>query len=542
MIQSHTTQTHLPLQTERATPLETLGFRNLHAIHWNLPVTQLVEEAVRREEGWLSNFGAFIAHTGTHTGRSAKDKFVVKGPIFGQDIWWESPYQKALDGEHFEHLWVDVLEHFEHQEAFVLDAWAGADPTHRLGVRIVTELAWHNHFARNLFIPCTPTEARTHEPEWTVVSAPSFRANPDRHGSRSETQIAISLKRRMVLVVGTYYAGEIKKSIFTVLNHLLPAKGVMPMHCSANVGAVGDVALFFGMSGTGKTTLSADPTRRLIGDDEHGWSDDGVFNFEGGCYAKVIHLNPEAEPQIYQTTRTFGTVLENVVFDPLTRELNLADAHLTENTRSAYPLSQIPNAVTPSRGGHPQHIVFLAADAFGVLPPISKLTPEQAMYYFLNGYTAKVAGTEKGITEPQASFETAFGAPFLTRPPHVYADLLRQKINQHGASVWLVNTGWTGGPAGVGSRMKLAHTRAMIRAALEGQLEHVEYATHPIFNLNMPTQIPNVPDGVLDPRATWADPDAYDAQARKLAGMFAQNFQQFAAHVSDALENAGPRV
>ncbi len=518
--------------------LETQGFKNLQAVHLNLCVPQLIEAAIRRREGWMSEHGAFIAHTGAHTGRSAKDKFVVRGPIHGPDIWWASPYQRELEGTQFEMLHRDILAHFEHRDAFVLDAFAGADPRYRLPVRIITEFAWHNHFARNMFIPCDAPEQ--HTPEFTVISAPNFKADPARHGSRGETQIAISLKRRLVLIVGTNYAGEIKKSIFTVLNHLLPAKGVMPMHCSANVGAVGDVALFFGMSGTGKTTLSADPQRGLIGDDEHGWSDDGVFNLEGGCYAKVIKLSQEAEPQIYATTRTFGTILENVAFDMDSRKLDLDSDALTENTRSAYPLSQIRNAVLPSLGGQPKHIVFLAADAFGVLPPISKLSPEQAMYYFLNGYTAKVAGTEQGITEPTASFETAFGAPFLTREPHVYADLLREKIKTHGAAVWFVNTGWSGGPHGTGQRISIKHTRAMIRAALSGQLEAAEWVTHPIFNLSMPLEVEGVPSSVLNPRDTWSDPSAYDAQARRLAAMFHTNFKQFEARVQASVTASGP--
>jgi phosphoenolpyruvate carboxykinase (ATP) len=534
------TQTLEP-KLQQTNPLETQGFKNLQAAHLNLSVPQLLEAAIRRGEGWLSDHGAFIAHTGKHTGRSAKDKFVVRGPIHGPDIWWDSPYQNPLDGTHFETLHNDLLEYFAGKEVFVLDAFAGADARYRLPVRIITEFAWHNHFSRNLFIPCTPEEASSHLPEFTVISAPGFKADLTRHGSRGETQIAISLKRKLVLVVGTEYAGEIKKSIFTVLNHLLPAKEVMPMHCSANIGADGDVALFFGMSGTGKTTLSADATRGLIGDDEHGWSDDGVFNFEGGCYAKVIRLSSEAEPQIFQTTQTFGTVLENVVFNLETRALDLNSDTLTENTRSAYPLSQISNAVHPSIGGHPKHIVFLAADAFGVLPPISKLSPEQAMYYFLNGYTAKIAGTEQGITEPQASFETAFGAPFLTREPHVYADLLRQKIEKHNATVWLVNTGWSGGAYGTGKRISIHHTRAMVRAALSGQLEVIaSWVTHPIFKLAMPTAVEGVPEIVLNPRATWADGSAYDAQARKLAGMFQQNFKQFEAQVSSAVLEAAP--
>ena len=525
----------------RSTTLETQGFTQTVA-HYNLSIAQLVEQAVQRNEGWLSEHGAFIAHTGMHTGRSAKDKFVVRGPIHGPDIWWNSPYQRELEGEQFEALHSDILVHFQHQDAFVLDAYASADPRYRLSVRIITENAWHNHFARNMFIPCNPSEASQHVPEFTVISVPSFKADPARHGSRGETQIAISLKRCLVLIVGTNYAGEIKKSIFTVLNHLLPAKGVMPMHCSANVGASGDVALFFGMSGTGKTTLSADPERGLIGDDEHGWSDDGVFNLEGGCYAKVIKLNSDAEPQIYASTRTFGTILENVAFDMDSRVLDLDSDALTENTRSAYPLTQIANAVLPSLGGQPKHIVFLAADAFGVLPPISRLSPEQAMYYFLNGYTAKVAGTEQGINEPTASFETAFGAPFLTREPHVYADLLREKIETHGARVWLVNTGWSGGPYGTGKRISIKHTRAMIRAALSGQLETADWATHPVFNLSMPLEIDGVPARVLNPRDTWANGSAYDVQAKRLAAMFHANFKQFEEQVSKAVIESGPRV
>jgi phosphoenolpyruvate carboxykinase (ATP) len=522
--------------------LDSVGLHGLGRTHWNLSAAGLVEEAVRRGEGWLSAHGAFIAHTGQHTGRSAKDKYVVHGPIHGPDIWWESPYQKPLSQEHFENLLGDVLEHYRGREAFVLDAFAGADPQFALPLRVVTESAWHNHFARNLFIPATREQQGLHQPEFTVISAPSFNADRARHGARSETQIALSLRRKLVLIVGTSYAGEIKKSIFSVLNHLLPARGVMPMHCSANVGSDGGVALFFGMSGTGKTTLSADPQRGLIGDDEHGWSDHGIFNFEGGCYAKVINLDPKAEPEIFRTTRSFGTVLENVVFDPDSRELDLSDASLTENTRAAYPLSQISNAVIPSVAGHPRDIVFLAADAFGVLPPISRLSREQAMYYFLSGYTAKVAGTEKGITEPQASFETAFGAPFLTRPPRVYAELLGQKIHQHDVRVWLVNTGWTGGPYGVGHRMSIGHTRALLRAALEGKLDGVPTIRHPVFGLEVPREAPGVPGEVLDPRQTWADKEAYDRQARKLAAMFVENFRGFEGDASSEVLAAGPQV
>jgi phosphoenolpyruvate carboxykinase (ATP) len=503
-----------------------LGRMHPSKLYRNLSTPRLIEEALKRSEGWLTQDGAFIAHTGVHTGRSAKDKFVVQNEQIS-NVWWDSPYQKPLSEHHFQTLLGDVLEHFEGRDSFVLDAFAGADAKFRLQVQVITEFAWHNHFARNMFIPCTTTEARDFNSDFTVICAPSFKADPARHGSRTETQIVISFEHKLILIVGTSYAGEIKKSIFTVLNHLLPAQNVMPMHCSANVGANGDVALFFGMSGTGKTTLSADPTRGLIGDDEHGWSDAGVFNFEGGCYAKVIGLNQSAEPEIFQTTRTPGTVLENVVFDLETRVLDLNDSSLTENTRSAYPLSQISNAVMPSLGGHPKNIIFLAADAFGVLPPISSLTPEQAMYYFLNGYTAKIAGTEKGITEPQASFETAFGAPFLTLSPHVYAELLRAKIAQHGTKVWLVNTGWTGGAYGVGTRIPISYTRAMVRSALEGKLEGAATTRHPIFGLHMPISIAGVPSEVLNPRDSWADKEAYDLQAQQLLQMFRQNFAQF---------------
>ena len=531
----HLDKTTLPLATD------TLG-RLSSKLYRNLSTPRLIEEALKRAEGWLSKDGAFIAHTGVHTGRSAQDKFVVLEHNSSEEMWWDSPYQKALSLAHFQALLEDVLEYFQARDTFVLDAFAGADRAFRLKVQVITELAWHNHFARNMFIPTTTDEARDFTADFTVISAPGFKANPARHGARSETQIVISFEHKLVLIVGTSYAGEIKKSIFTVLNHLLPARGVMPMHCSANVGTNGDVALFFGMSGTGKTTLSADPTRGLIGDDEHGWSDTGVFNFEGGCYAKVIKLNQAAEPEIFQTTQTAGTVLENVMFDFQTRALDLDDQSLTENTRSAYPLSQISNAVIPSLGGHPKNIIFLAADAFGVLPAISSLTPEQAMFYFLNGYTAKVAGTEKGITEPQASFETAFGAPFLTREPQVYAELLREKIAKHNTKVWLVNTGWTGGAYGIGTRIQIAHTRAMVRAALEGRLEGVATITHPIFGLAMPLGVEGVPSAVLNPRESWTDKDAYDTQAQKLALMFTQNFAQFETITSEAISNSMPNI
>jgi phosphoenolpyruvate carboxykinase (ATP) len=494
----------------------------------NLTAIQLLEEAVKQGEGWLSSKGAFIAHTGEHTGRSAKDKYVVQGPIHGGDIWWASPYQKPLSQNHIETLHQDVLEYLQTKDIYTLDAFAGADPNYRLNVRVITELAWHTLFSRHLFIPATPEDAEGFAPEFTVMSLPGFKANPLRHGSSGPTQIVISFKRKLVIIVGTSYAGEIKKSVFTVLNHLLPARGVLPMHCSANVGKHGDVALFFGMSGTGKTTLSADPERKLIGDDEHGWSDEDIFNFEGGCYAKVINLSREAEPQIYEASQSFAAVLENVVFDTDSRHLDFNNGSLTENTRAAYPLSFISNAQLPSVAGHPTNIIFLTADAFGVLPPVARLTPEQTMYYFLNGYTAKVAGTEKGILEPQASFETAFGAPFLTREPHVYASLLNEKIKKHNARVWLVNTGWTGGPYGVGKRISLKHTRAIIKAILENRLVGLHTTRHSVFGLESPVFVPDVPNELLNPRDTWQDKTAYDVQAKRVKELFAQNFKQFA--------------
>jgi phosphoenolpyruvate carboxykinase (ATP) len=437
----------------------------------------------------------------------------------------------------------DMMAFIQDKELFVLDAWAGADPAYRLPIRVVNEFAWHNLFARNMFIPETDKERLTeHAPQFTVIDIPSFKADPARHGTRSDVFIFVNFGRKLVLIGGTSYAGEIKKSIFTVLNYTLPLKGVLSMHCSANVGAGGDSALFFGLSGTGKTTLSSDPQRQLIGDDEHGWSDRGVFNFEGGCYAKVIKLSSEAEPQIYQTTRRFGTILENVVIDSRTRSLNLDDPTYTENTRGSYPISFIENSVPSGQAGHPTNIVMLTADAYGVLPPIARLTPDGAMYHFLSGYTARVAGTEKGVTEPKATFSTCFGAPFLPLNPNVYAKMLGEKIARHQSRVWLVNTGWTGGPYGIGSRMRISHTRAMITAALGGHLDKVQYARHPIFNVDVPTSCPGVPSDVLDPRSTWQDAAAYDAQAKKLAQMFVDNFKTFEKDVSPAVKDAGPRT
>ncbi|MGE0359708.1 MAG: phosphoenolpyruvate carboxykinase [Vicinamibacterales bacterium] len=527
--------------TTRPSGLETHGIVTAQPVHWNLRPAVLYEHALRRAEGVVAADGPLVCRTGQHTGRSPNDKFVVKEPSSEGHIHW-GKINRPMGAEHYAALRADVVAHLGQRELFVQDLHAGADPLYRLPVRMISEFAWHSLFVRNLFIVPTDDERRDHVPEFTVMCAPTFQADPARHGSRSDVVIALNMAAREVLIAGTSYAGENKKSIFTVLNYVLPLKGVLPMHCSANIGAAGDTALFFGLSGTGKTTLSSDPDRGLIGDDEHGWSDRGVFNFEGGCYAKTIRLSAEAEPQIYGTTRRFGTVLENVVLDPDTRVLDLDSATYTENTRAAYPIEFIANAVPGGQGGHPANIVMLTADAFGVLPPIARLSPEGAMYHFLSGYTAKVAGTEKGVTEPSATFSTCFGAPFLPLNPNVYARMLGDKIARHQARVWLVNTGWTGGPHGVGSRMKIAYTRAMIRAALSGALDGVAYRRHPVFNVEMPTSCPEVPPAVLDPRGTWQDGVAYDEQAARLAAMFVENFRSFAADVDAAVVAAGPRV
>jgi phosphoenolpyruvate carboxykinase (ATP) len=532
----------MTIQVERAHGLEALGIVRSGSVHWNLSPAALYEESLRRGEAQLACDGPLVARTGQHTGRSPNDKFVVREPQSEQHVHWGS-VNKPIDEAKFDALHRDMMAYAQDKDLFVLDAWGGTDPKYRVPIRVVNEFAWHNLFARNMFLPETdPVKRATHRPEYTVIDFPKFKADPARHGTRSEVFILVHFGRKLVLIGGTHYAGEIKKSIFTILNYTLPLQGVMPMHCSANVGDDGDTALFFGLSGTGKTTLSSDPRRRLIGDDEHGWSDAGVFNFEGGCYAKVIKLSPEAEPQIYATTKRFGTILENVVIDPDTRTLDLDDASLTENTRGSYPIDFIDNAELSGRAGHPNNVVMLTADAYGVLPPIARLTPEGAMYHFLSGYTARVAGTEKGVTEPKATFSTCFGAPFLPLNPNVYARMLGEKIAKHKARVWLVNTGWTGGPYGVGSRMKIAHTRAMITAALTGLLDNVEYTRHPILNVDVPTSCPGVPNEVLDPRSTWPDAGRYDEQARMLAGLFAENFKTFEKDVAATVKEAGPRV
>ena len=517
------------------THLQELGFRRLKGVHSNLSSAALVEQALSRGEGILTRQGAFRSETGSRTGRSPNDKFIVKHEGL-DEVWW-GDVNRPFDPDRFDRIKEKVLQHYEGREAFVFDGFAGADPNHRLSVRIVTELAWHNLFARQLFIRPTPEQLADHTPGFTVISAPSLEADPDSDGTNSGAFILLSLRHRLVLVGGTYYAGEIKKSIFTVMNYLMPQQDVLPMHCSANIGDDGSTALFFGLSGTGKTTLSADPDRQLIGDDEHGWSDQGVFNFEGGCYAKCINLSQKNEPQIWEAIR-FGSVLENVVVDPLTRAIDYDDSSLTENTRVAYPVEFIPGAVIPGVGGHPDTVVFLTADAFGVLPPIARLSRQQAMYHFISGYTSKLAGTEAGVTEPQATFSACFGAPFLPLHPQRYAEMLGERIDQHAARVYLVNTGWTGGPYGEGRRMDLPHTRAMVAAALNGSLEQASLTAHPVFGVEIPDSCPGVPDEVLNPRNTWQDKDAYDRKAAELAELFQRNMENF--QVADAISAAGP--
>jgi len=521
------------------TDLGRYGINSAATVHRNLAPAVLLEHAVRRGEGRLTSDGSFVGITTPHTGRSPDDKFVVREPGTADRIWW-GKVNVAMEPDHFAALLSDVRTHHGTQELFLTDVWAGADPKHRLPVRFVSPSAWHSVFVHNMFITPPPEARENFDPGFIVLHAPEMQADPKRHGTRSGTFIALDFDQRIVLIGGTRYAGEMKKSIFTVMNYLMPLEGVLPMHCSANVGPAGDVALFFGLSGTGKTTLSADPDRGLIGDDEHGWSEDGVFNFEGGNYAKVIRLSAEGEPLIWNASRRFGAILENVVMDEDTRIVDFDDDSITENTRSSYPISFIPSAVTTGMAGHPRTVVFLTADAFGVMPPIAKLTPEQAMYHFLSGYTAKLAGTERGVTEPKAAFSTCFGAPFLPLPPSTYAEMLGEKLARHGAQVWLVNTGWTGGPYGTGKRMKLAYTRAMVRAAISGKLNAVTTKQDPIFGLHIPKMVPDVPDEVLDPRGTWPDPASYDAAARKLAGMFRDNFRQFEDSVSEAVRAAGP--
>jgi phosphoenolpyruvate carboxykinase (ATP) len=520
-------------------PPSLAGLSPQQQVHWNLWPAELYEHALRRGEGMLADGGAFCAVTSPHTGRSPKDKFVVREPESEPAVWWGN-VNHPIAPEHFDRLHADVVRHLNGQDLYVRDVFAGADPVYRTAVRFVSPNAWHTLFVYNMFLRPLESDLAAFAPTWQVLHAPEMAADPATHGTRTGAFIVIHLARRTILIGGTRYAGELKKSIFTILNFVLPTRGVLPMHCSANVGEAGDVALFFGLSGTGKTTLSADPERGLIGDDEHGWSDTGVFNFEGGCYAKVIRLSPDGEPEIYATTRRFGTVLENVVLDPTTRALDLESDAITENTRACYPIHFIPNHVPGGSAGHPSHIVFLTCDAFGVMPPISRLSPAQAMYHFLSGYTAKVAGTERDVTEPKETFSACFGAPFLPRHPGEYATMLGERIARHGVQCWLVNTGWTGGPFGTGQRIRLAHTRTIVRAALAGRLDAVPTAPEPVFGLAVPTEVPGVPPDLLQPRRTWADPAAYDAQAKRLVQLFQNNFQQFADQVPDPVREAGP--
>ena len=529
------------MTTPRVNPerrLEDQGIVGVSNAYYNLLEPALIEAALQRKEGQLGLGGAFLARTGSHTGRSPKDKFVVRSPAVEDAIWWEN--NAPMDADAFERLYADMLDHVKGRDLFVQDLYAGADPTHRLDVRVVTELAWHGLFIRHLLRRPEADELSRFEPDFTIINCPSFKADPARHGCRSETVIALNFERKLILIANTAYAGENKKSVFTLLNYLLPEKGIMPMHCSANhaLHDPNDAAVFFGLSGTGKTTLSADPKRTLIGDDEHGWSDSGIFNFEGGCYAKTINLDPEAEPEIYATTHRFGSVVENMVFDPDTLELDFNDDSLTANTRVAYPLEAVSNASKTSLGGVPKNIIMLTCDAFGVLPPIARLTPAQAMYHFLSGFTSKVAGTEQGVTEPQPTFSTCFGAPFMPRRPEVYGKLLQEKIALFGSDCWLVNTGWTGGAYGTGSRMPIKATRALLSAALDGSLKEVEFRRDPNFGFDVPVAVPGVPDVLLDPRKTWDDPEAYDVQAAKLVGMFAENFAQYAPYIDDEVKRA----
>ena len=508
----------------------------------NLGTAQLIEEAVRNGEGLLAKDGPFVVATGKHTGRSAKDKFIVRDAETESSVWWGKT-NVAMTPEHFANLRADFVKALEGRtRLYVADLFGGSQPEHRVQVSVITELAWHSLFVRTLLVRPTAAELDAFLPEYTIIDLPSFRADPARHGTRSETVVAVNLTEKLILIGGTAYAGEMKKSVFGILNYLLPAKGVMPMHCSANIGPKGDTAVFFGLSGTGKTTLSADASRTLIGDDEHGWSDTAVFNFEGGCYAKMIRLSAEAEPEIFATTRRFGTVLENVVIDPATREIDLDDASLAENSRGSYPIDFIPNASRDNLGPVPKNIIFLTADAYGVLPPIARLTPDQAMYHFLSGYTARVAGTEIGVTEPEATFSTCFGAPFMPRHPSVYGNLLKERIAKGGVKCWLVNTGWSGGKAtmeGI-SRMPIKATRALLNAALDGSLNNAEFREDPNFGFEVPIAVPGVDDKLLDPRGAWADPAEYDRTARELVAKFIDNFAQFEDHVDESVRSAAP--
>ena len=518
--------------------LDDEGISGLGNVYYNYLEPALIQEALKRNEGTLGQGGAFLVTTGKFTGRSPKDKHVVKTPSVEYSIWWEN--NAAMSPEGFDALHNDMLEHMKGRDYFVQDLIGGSDPTVSINVRMVTELAWHNLFIRHLLRRPEQTALDSFIADFTVINCPSFQANPEKHNCRSETVIALNFDKKLILIGGTEYAGENKKSVFTLLNYLLPERGIMPMHCSANhaVGNPVDTAVFFGLSGTGKTTLSADPHRVLIGDDEHGWSDRGTFNFEGGCYAKTINLNPEAEPEIFATTSKFGTVIENMIYDPKTFELDFDNDSLTANMRCAYPLDYISNASDTALGGHPKNVIMLTCDAFGVLPPIARLTPAQAMYHFLSGFTSKVAGTERGVTEPEPTFSTCFGAPFMPRRPEAYGNLLREKIAKHGATCWLVNTGWTGGAYGTGSRMPIKATRALLTAALDGSLAEAKFRKDENFGFDVPVEVPGVDTALLDPRSTWSDAEAYDAQAAKLVQMFADNFEQYVPYIDEDVKAA----
>jgi len=513
--------------------LEDQGIEGLGNVYYNLMEPALIEAALKRGEGSLGKGGSFLVTTGQFTGRSPKDKHIVKTDSVADNIWWDN--NRAQSPEGFDALLADMLEHMKGKDYYVQDLVGGADPANAVDVRVISELAWHNLFIRHLLRRPDREDLDSYEADWTIINCPSFKADPAKHDCRSETVITMNFDKKMILIANTQYAGENKKSVFTLLNYLLPEKGIMPMHCSANhaVGNPIDTAVFFGLSGTGKTTLSADPDRVLIGDDEHGWSDRGTFNFEGGCYAKTINLSADAEPEIYATTEKFGTVIENMVYDDETRDLDFEDDSLTANMRCAYPLHYISNASKTALGGHPKNIIMLTCDAFGVLPPIARLTPAQAMYHFLSGFTSKVAGTERGVTEPEPTFSTCFGAPFMPRRPEAYGNLLRDKIAKHGATCWLVNTGWTGGAYGTGSRMPIKATRALLTAALNGSLNTATYRTDNNFGFEVPVSVEGVPELLLDPRKTWEDKAAYDAQAQKLVQMFADNFAQYVPFIDD---------
>jgi phosphoenolpyruvate carboxykinase (ATP) len=523
--------------------LENHGLFNLGGVYWNLAPEALYEEIVFRREGTITRDGAIVMNTGKHTARSANDKFVVRESSTEEHVWW-GQYNRPFAPDKFNELFSRMQGFLQGRDVFVQDCYVGADPEYRMPVRIITEHAWHSLFARNMFIPLkTNEECRRHVPDFTVICCPAFKGIPQIDGTGSNTFITLSFDQRLCIIGNTAYAGEIKKSVFTVMNYLMPLQGVFPMHSSANVGGDGDVAVFFGLSGTGKTTLSADPSRGLIGDDEHGWSDNGVFNFEGGCYAKVIQLSQAAEPEIYATTHRFGTILENVVFDPVTRLIDLDDPALTENTRASYPLEFIHNAIPEKRAGHPKNVIFLTCDASGVMPPIAKLSVDQARYQFISGYTSKIAGTEVGLgKEPEITFSTCFGAPFMVHQPDFYARLLKEKVVRYGADCWLVNTGWVGGQYGVGKRISIRHTRAMLNAALTGQLKDVEFKTDPVFGFQVPRTCPGVPDQVLDPASSWPNRDLYFQRYRQLAARFIDNFKKFDTAEAREVEKAGPKV